>query len=206
MRTISISLSVACMSAIAFTSLLMPSRFATAAELEEIIVTARKVEESLQDVPISVQAVSGEQIAEQVAESGLGNYVHFLGHRKDVPELLRAIDVFVLPSIGSEGMPLVLLEAMASGVPCVATKLSGIPEIIDTDEVGRLVPIKDENALANAMLEFANMPQNERNEIIEKARERIRQSFDHSVVTRELEGIYEDGYREFEMSKKKTKI
>ena len=53
------------MSAIAFTSLLMPSRVATAAELEEIIVTARKVEESLQDVPISVQAVSGEQIAEQ---------------------------------------------------------------------------------------------------------------------------------------------
>ena len=65
MRTISRSVSVACISAITCTSVLVPSQSVTAAELEEIIVTARKQEESLQDVPISIQAISGDQIAEQ---------------------------------------------------------------------------------------------------------------------------------------------
>ena len=65
MRAISISLSVACITAIAIPFALLPAQFASAEALEEIIVTARKQEESLQDVPISIQAIGGEQIAEQ---------------------------------------------------------------------------------------------------------------------------------------------
>jgi len=65
MRSLSKLLSVACTSVVAVTSAMLPSQFATSAELEEIVVTARKQEESLQDVPISIQAVGGEQIAEQ---------------------------------------------------------------------------------------------------------------------------------------------
>jgi len=65
MRSLSLSISIACASAVALTSVLLPPGFASAAELEEIIVTARKQEESLQDVPISIQAIGGEQIAEQ---------------------------------------------------------------------------------------------------------------------------------------------
>ncbi|MFQ5659424.1 MAG: TonB-dependent receptor [Gammaproteobacteria bacterium] len=65
MRTIAISLSGVYLSALAFTSVLIPVQTATAAPLEEVVVTARKRQESLQDVPISVQAIAGEQIAEQ---------------------------------------------------------------------------------------------------------------------------------------------
>ncbi len=135
-----------------------------------------------------------EDIREQVKKEGLEQYVHFLGYRKDIPDLLRAMDIFVLPSIGSEGMPLVLLEAMASGVPCIATRLSGIPEVINTDEVGCLVPVGDENELAKAMIGFSRKPQSERNSIIEKARERIRKHFKRDIVIKELEDIYESVY------------
>lgn len=135
-----------------------------------------------------------EDIRQQVKKEGLEQYVHFLGFRKDIPDLLRAMDVFVLPSIGSEGMPLVLLEAMASGVPCIATRLSGIPEVINTDEVGCLVPVRDENELAKAMTGFSRKPQSERNSIIEKARERICKYFKRDIVVKELEGIYESVY------------
>lgn len=135
-----------------------------------------------------------EVVRRQVEEEGLSDCIHFLGYRKDIPELMRSIDLFVLPSIDSEGMPLVLLESMAAGTPCVATRLSGIPEVINSDKVGRLVPIKDDNALAEAIEEFANMPAPELENISQNAKERIREHFSHSVVVKELEAIYEDAY------------
>lgn len=132
-----------------------------------------------------------EEIQEQAARAGLDDSVHFLGRRNDVPRLLRAMDAFVLPSVGSEGMPLVILEAMAAGVPCIASSLSGIPEIINDDDVGFLVPPGDDNALAEAMTALANSPEQKRNTLIENARERVRTNFSHNVVKEKLANIYE---------------
>lgn len=81
---------------------------------------------------------------------GVERLVHFLGHRSDVPELLDAMDVFVLPS-HSEGMPNALLEAMASGKPVVATRVGGSAEIIRDGENGLLVPPRGPDALAAAI-------------------------------------------------------
>jgi L-malate glycosyltransferase len=76
--------------------------------------------------------------------------VTFLGARSDVYDLMNAFDVFVLPSL-HEGVPMVLLEAMAIGVPIVATHVGGIPEILEHDNDALLVPAKDPKALAQAI-------------------------------------------------------
>ncbi|MGI6271607.1 MAG: glycosyltransferase [Anaerohalosphaeraceae bacterium] len=135
-----------------------------------------------------------QAVRDQVRGEKLSDCVHFLGYRRDVPRIMRALDLFILPSVDSEGMPLVLLEAMASGTPCVATRLSGIPEVIDSDEVGRLVPVGDERALAAAISDVARMPAADIQRMAVRAQERIRDHFSHSVVVRELAAIYEDAY------------
>lgn len=88
---------------------------------------------------------------------GLGDRVVFLGARNDVSEVLLAADAFVMSSI-SEGLPLVLLEAMAAGVPCVATAVGGIPGLFGRDR-GLSVPAQDSAALASAMASVAESPE-----------------------------------------------
>lgn len=131
-----------------------------------------------------------DEIKSQAESLGLSKCVHFLGIRNDVPQVLAAMDIFVLPSI-AEGMPYAVMEAMAAGVAIVASAVGGIPELLDDGKYGKLVPSKDAAALADAMIEFANMPPSDREQIIEKASERIRRSFDHDVVAKELARLYE---------------
>ncbi len=82
--------------------------------------------------------------------------VHFLGHRDDARAWLPGMDVYVNSSI-SEGISLTILEAMAAGVPVVATAVGGTPEIV-TGEVGRLVPARDPSAVAAALEALADRP------------------------------------------------
>jgi glycosyltransferase involved in cell wall biosynthesis len=76
--------------------------------------------------------------------------VHLLGLRRDVPRLLSAMDLFVLPSL-NEGMGRVLVEAMAMELPCVASRVSGIPDVVEVGATGLLVPPRDAAALARAI-------------------------------------------------------
>jgi glycosyltransferase involved in cell wall biosynthesis len=92
----------------------------------------------------------------QRAALGLRERVTFLGARSEVGELLLAADAFVMSS-KSEGLPMVLLEAMAVGVPCVATAVGGIPQLFGDDR-GLMVPAQDAAALANAMERVAGSP------------------------------------------------
>jgi glycosyltransferase involved in cell wall biosynthesis len=131
-----------------------------------------------------------EQLQCDTAASGLAQSVHFLGYRSDIPRLLGAIDCFVLPSIGSEGMPRVILEAMAVGVPCVATDVGGNSEIINSKDVGILVRPGDSSALAEAMMEVANMPEKQLVTLTENAKDRVRRFYSHDVVRKKLENLY----------------
>jgi len=85
-------------------------------------------------------------------EAGLSDHVHFLGHREDAGALVAAADGVVLAS-HREGMPLSLLEAMARGRPVVATRVDGVPEIVD-DQTGWLVPPGDPETLSAALREL----------------------------------------------------
>ncbi|HJT32845.1 MAG TPA: glycosyltransferase [Pirellulales bacterium] len=90
------------------------------------------------------------KIEREIAERHLGHSVRLLGLRQDVPALLAAADLFWLTSI-SEGIPLTIIEAMAAGVPVVATNVGGIGEVIDADRTGLLVGSGDDAALANSV-------------------------------------------------------
>ncbi|BAN36758.1 group 1 glycosyl transferase [Sulfuricella denitrificans skB26] len=76
------------------------------------------------------------------------------GERSDVAEIMRALDIFVLPSLG-EGISNTILEAMASGLPVVATRVGGNPELVEHDRTGKLVPAGDSAALAQALHSYA---------------------------------------------------
>lgn len=80
----------------------------------------------------------------------LNHRVRFLGVREDIPALLAAADVFILPSRW-EGLPMVILEAMAAGKPIVTSSVGGIPEVIDDGKTGLLVPPEDVMSLRNAL-------------------------------------------------------
>ena len=101
-----------------------------------------------------VIAGDGELLAslkQHASDNGLGTCVHFLGQRQDVLGVISALDVFVLPSLW-EGLPTVILEAMALDIPVVATMIPGTDELVAHEKTGLLVPVKDSLALAQAML------------------------------------------------------
>jgi glycosyltransferase involved in cell wall biosynthesis len=83
-------------------------------------------------------------------ELGVRDVIVFAGSRTDVPHQLSAMDVFVLPSI-FEGLPLAVLEAMAAGLPVVATTVDGVPEVVQKNVTGLLVPTHDHVALARSV-------------------------------------------------------
>ena len=91
-----------------------------------------------------------KQAIRMLDEAGFSDQVWIPGDRHDVPECLRALDIFVLPSLG-EGISNTILEAMASGLPVVATRVGGNPELVVEHETGLLVPSADAEALAGAL-------------------------------------------------------
>ena len=93
------------------------------------------------------------KLKEQVENLGLADNARFLGWRQDVDEITRCFDVFVLPSL-NEGMGRVLVEAMAAGLPIVATRVGGIPDLVIDGKNGMLVPPKDTVALERAISEL----------------------------------------------------
>jgi glycosyltransferase involved in cell wall biosynthesis len=95
-----------------------------------------------------------ERLQADVRARRLDDIVDFLGARSDVPAQMQEFDLFVLPSLW-EGLPYVLLEAMAAGLPIVATEVDGVREVITGGEEGLLVPPRNAQALAAAVLELA---------------------------------------------------
>ena len=87
--------------------------------------------------------------------AGVADRVWFAGERADVPEIMRGLDCFVLPSL-AEGVSNTILEAMASGLPVVATRVGGNSELIESGMTGTLVPPANSDALAQAMLGYFN--------------------------------------------------
>lgn len=95
---------------------------------------------------------------EQLADSlGIGAWVTFTGTRDDVPQLLAAMDVFAVPS-RTEGLGVVAIEALAAGLPVLASRVGGLPEIVEDGKCGRLLPPDDVAAWATALARVATEP------------------------------------------------
>jgi glycosyltransferase involved in cell wall biosynthesis len=124
-----------------------------------LVDAAASVADQLVDLHIIL--VGGGELVEaieaRVATLGLGRRIHLLGTRRDVPDLLAASDSFVLPSLW-EGLPVALVEAMASRLPVIATAVSGTSQVMVPGVTGWVVPPADAGALAQAMVELVSDP------------------------------------------------
>lgn len=116
-----------------------------------------------------------DTLISKAKELGVDDVVKFLGFRKDIPELLKAIDLFILSSY-LEGLCTSLLDAMAAKLPIVATRTGGIPEAIEDGVNGILVPPRNPSALADAILQFYK-DRNKLREMGEKGYERAKKFF-----------------------------
>ena len=124
----------------------------------------------------------------QVTENiGLRNKVDFVGEQKDMPAFMNALDIFTLSST-SEAFPNVIGEAMACGIPCVATNVGDVAYIIG--DTGKVVPPADPEALATAWQEILDMGEQARKALGEKARLRIRNNFSLDEVFVAYEKLY----------------
>jgi sugar transferase (PEP-CTERM/EpsH1 system associated) len=104
------------------------------------------------DGPLRVEALN------LLDQAGVADLAWLPGERHDVPDILRGLDCFVLPSL-AEGISNTILEAMASGLPVIATDVGGNPELVEVGRTGRLVPAGDPEAMARALIDYANSPE-----------------------------------------------
>jgi glycosyltransferase involved in cell wall biosynthesis len=115
-------------------------------------------------------------------------HIHWLGRREDVPSLLKSADVLVLPSLW-EGMPNVVLEAMAARRPVIATSVEGTEDLVVPDRTGWLVAPRDDRALADALLDAAADPDRCRR-FGEAGRARVEEEFAPSRVAEEYDRLW----------------
>ena len=131
-----------------------------------------------------------QKLRAQVDALGLASSVRFLGRREDVPALMGAADIFVFPSL-FEGLGVSLLEACASGLPCVVSDVGPLPEVIEEGVTGVLVPSQDPKSLADAISRLA-FDRELMRRYGEAARARVRQTFQIDRSIAQLEELYED--------------
>lgn len=129
------------------------------------------------------------ELEQMVTSNGLDNNIKFLGLRKDIPQLLSSFDVFVLPSLW-EGLPVAVIEAMAAGLPVVASRVDGVPEIVVDGETGLLVPSKDPKSLSNALLVLLSNP-DKRFETGLLGRKRVGEEFSVEAMVRKFDALYQ---------------
>jgi glycosyltransferase involved in cell wall biosynthesis len=171
------------------------SRVAREKGIEEFIHAARMILLADPEVHFVVVGDDGcqgtylEGVRQQVERLGLDGAIHFIGFRDDIPAILRDLDVFVLPT-WNEAFPNSILEALACGVPVVATSVGGIPEIITDGENGFLVPKQDTFALAEKIRHVLDLTLTERMRISAAGQARVRSQFTIENQVRRLGALY----------------
>ncbi|SES62622.1 sugar transferase, PEP-CTERM/EpsH1 system associated [Nitrosomonas marina] len=124
-----------------------------------------------------------------VREAGIDNFVWLPGERSDIPELMRMMDLFVLPSL-AEGISNTILEAMSCGLPVVATRVGGNTELVDEKSNGKLVASGNTTELASAILDYYMTPELARAQGI-SARQKIESEFSMKAMTNNYLGVYD---------------
>jgi glycosyltransferase involved in cell wall biosynthesis len=174
-----------------------PRRIAMVACLREekridvLVTAARRILERYPDAEFLIAGDGScrEQLVTQARETGVFERFQFLGHCDDVPAVLARADVFVLPS-GSDAFPNSIIEAMASGLPVVASAVGGIPELVADNRTGWLVPPGAPDALADALLDLLEHPDRAA-DFGRAGRLRIEETYSFDRMVGQFETLYE---------------
>ncbi len=126
-----------------------------------------------------------------VKRLGLGDYVEFLGSRQDIPEILGRTNVLVLSTVTEEAFGRVILEAQASGVPVVATKVGGVVEIIEDGRTGLLVLPRDPEAMARSVIRLLK-DEKLAASLTSRAREKLQREFTLERMAERTLSVYEE--------------
>ena len=129
-------------------------------------------------------------LEESVQKYGMSEHIVFSGFSSEMENVYRTMDVFVLPSF-REGFPMTILEAMAAGVPVVATRIGGVDECIDHGSDGFLIPTRDPHAIAEAV-EAILENEHLRNEFVRKAHEKVNSRFSAQTMIHAHEILYDE--------------
>ena len=129
------------------------------------------------------------ELLRAASHEGLGNDVLLAGYRSDAKKFLPLFDVFVLPSL-TEGTPITLLEAMAAGVPVVATAVGGVPDVLDYGAAGIIVEPNIPESIAHALLKLYRSPEL-RQQLARRAYERLVKKYSIQACAQSYQHVYE---------------
>ena len=131
-----------------------------------------------------------ERIAGEIAGKDLARAVRMTGYRRDIPEIVAASDVIVLPSDRFEGVPQVILQSLAMGRAVVASPIGGIPEVVHHEKTGLLCPVGDPSAFADAIARLLAEPEL-RERLGATGRELVLSRYSSTAMCERTEGFYE---------------
>ena len=146
--------------------------------------------ERIPDITLLIVGDGSEmkQLKTQSKQIRIQDHVVFAGSRHDIPEILQVLDLFLLPSL-SEGLPLGLLEAMAAGCPVLASKVGGIPSVIENGKNGLLISPGDPEAIRKGILRLL-FDEQQRNRFSDTAFQIIAERFSAEQMSRNYEKLY----------------
>jgi glycosyltransferase involved in cell wall biosynthesis len=127
----------------------------------------------------------------EVRRAGVSDRVHFVGWTEDLARIYSTIDILALSSL-NEGTPVAVIEAMAAGKPVAATAVGGVPDVVSAGTTGLLVPPRDAEALAGALLQLANAPAM-RERLGHAGRQWVRERYSHRRLVEDVERLYVTG-------------
>jgi glycosyltransferase involved in cell wall biosynthesis len=164
------------------------------------VEAAARIAETVPEAHFVIAGSGALENALRAQAAPLGDRMHFLGLRHDVPALMAAFDVLVVPS-RNEGMGRVILEAGAAGVPVVAARVGGIPDLVDEGMTGRLVPKEDPEALAGAVIALLRNAE-ERRAMGANARAKVVPAYSLENMVAAIEQRYEELLNEHKMGRR----
>ncbi len=170
----------------------MVSRLLLEKGTEQFVRAAKQVLEVYPDTLFTLvgDGPHGPALQALSRELGMENNIIFTGQRRDMPGIFASLDIFALPSF-NEGMPLVILEAMASKLPVVATKIAGIPELVLHEQTGLLIEAGDTAALRDSILRLI-ADRALRMKFGAHGQERVQQFYSREVMSRNYLRLYEN--------------
>jgi glycosyltransferase involved in cell wall biosynthesis len=130
------------------------------------------------------------ELESRAAALGVAPWTMFLGTRHDIPEILKALDICVMPSLW-EGLSVAMLEAMAASLPLVISDVSGVSQVVGNNEFGIKVPVGDVKQLARTLLALADAPER-RAALGAAARQRVQDRFSAQAMLASLSRLYEE--------------